>query len=75
MQTVSDTMRSCRLGRSVVSDVLREAVEDGKGTQDLSGVDVLFVDEIQSTHGQNYITMFADQDHRCICGVLDHDIG
>lgn len=74
VQTVSDTVRSCRVGRSVVEDVLKETVEDGKSRQDLSGVDTIFLDEIQSTHGQNYISMFADQEHRCICGTLGHDI-
>lgn len=74
VQNVADTARSCRVGRHIVADVLKEAVDEGMKTQDLSGVDTIFMDEIQSTHGQNYITMFADQDHRCICGVIGHDI-
>lgn len=37
--------------------------------QDLSGVTTLYIDEIQSTHGQHYMIMVADQNHRAICGV------
>ena len=60
---------------STVYDILRDAISEGLVKQDLSGVRILYIDEIQSTHGQNYITMVADQDHRAICGVKGPDIG
>lgn len=73
-ETAKATAEACRVGISIVSDVLSEAVEYGRSKQDMSGTTTLFVDEIQSTHGQNYITMVADQDHVALEGTPGHDI-
>ena len=73
-ETVSATSSACRVGEGIVFDILDDAVQKGLETQDLSDVNTLFIDEIQSTHGQNYISMGADQNHRAISGVLDHNI-
>lgn len=73
-QTMTDTSDSCKVGKYIVSDVLTTTVEEGKAKQDLSGVRIIFCDEIQSSHGQEYVTMIADQDHRCISGVIGHTI-
>lgn len=73
-ETAKATSKACRVGISIVSDVLSEAVEYGRSKQDMSGTTTLFVDEIQSTHGQNYITMVADQDHVALEGAHGHDI-
>ena len=54
-------------------DILDETVSKGLEKQDLSDVHTIFIDEIQSTHGHNYITMVADQNHRMIAGVEGHD--
>jgi len=71
---VKDTAEACRIGTWIVYDILTDTVLDGIASQDLSGVRTLFIDEIQSTRGQNYVTMAADQDHRMVCGVKGHDI-
>ena len=73
-ETVASTSRTCKVGKHIVADVLHQSVEEGKARQELSPTHTLFIDEIQSTHGQNYITMVADQDHTAICGVIGHDI-
>lgn len=73
-ETISATSSGCGIGEGIVFDILGETVENGLKTQDLSQVETLFLDEIQSTHGHNYITMVADQDHRMIAGVKGHDI-
>lgn len=73
-ETVASTSRTCKVGKHIVADVLHQSVEEGKARQELSPTHTLFIDEIQSTHGQNYITMVADQDHTTICGVIGHDI-
>ena len=75
VNTVKNTAEACRIGSWVVYDILEETVQKGLDTQDLSGVTTLFIDEIQSTHGQNYVTLVADQNHRAVCGVNGHDIG
>ena len=72
-QTVRSTSESCRIGEGIVSEIIHDIVEEGKAERDLSNVTTLFMDEIQSTSGHNYVTMVADQDHRLICGVLGHD--
>jgi len=46
-QNATDTMRSVRLGKRIVSDILGEAVTDGRSTQDLSNVDTLYLDEVR----------------------------
>ena len=69
-ETVASTSRTCKVGKHIVTDVLHQSVEEGKARQELSPTHTLFIDEIQSTHGQNYITMVADQDHTAICGVI-----
>lgn len=74
-ETVSAASSGCGIGKDTVFDILDNAVEEGLENQDLSKVHTLFIDEIQSTHGHNYITMVADQDHRMIAGVEGHDIG
>lgn len=73
-ETVSAASRGCGTGEGIIYDILDDTVEKGLDDQDLSGVHTLFIDEIQSTHGHNYITMVADQDHRMIAGVEGHDI-
>ena len=73
-QNIKSTSRTCKVGRSVTENILEDTVEEGLRTQDLSYVHTLFIDEIQSTHGQNYITMAACQDHKALCGVIGHDI-
>ena len=73
-ETVSATASACKIGDGIVFDILNETVEDGKKSQNASNVDTVYLDEFQSTHGHNYITMGADQDHRAVTGVLGHDI-
>ncbi len=73
-ETAKSTAEACRIGISAVLDVLAETVEYGRSQQDMSGTTTLFIDEIQSTHGQNYITMVADQDHVALEGTSGHDI-
>lgn len=73
--TVKSTAEACRIGPWVVYDILEETVQKGLEAQNLSNVTTLFIDEFQSTHGQHYVTMVADQNHKAICGVNGHDIG
>lgn len=72
-QTMKSTAETCGVGEWIVSAIIREVVAEGKMSRDLTGTKVMFVDEIQSTRGQNYVTMVADQDHRLISGVEGHD--
>lgn len=72
--TVKDTAEACRIGNWIVYDILEETVLEGIASQDLSGITTLFIDEIQSRRGHNYVTMVADQDHRMVCGVKGHEI-
>ena len=73
-QTIKSTSDTCKVGRFVTENILDDAVTEGMEKQDLSYVKTLFLDEIQSTHGQNYITMVACQNHKALCGVKGHDI-
>lgn len=73
-ETVASTSRTCKVGKHIVADVLHQFVEEGRAHQELSPTHTLFIDEIQSTHSQNYITMVADQNSTAICGVICHDI-
>ncbi|MDO5862589.1 MAG: ISL3 family transposase [Thermoplasmata archaeon] len=73
-ETVKATSEAHRVGPWIVGDILAGSIEEGKGRQDLSGVDTLYIDEIQFGHGQDYVTMVADQDHRMICGVKGNDM-
>lgn len=73
-ETAKATAEACGVGDWIVADVIHEITEKGKASRDLSHVDTLFVDEIQSGSGQNYVTMVADQNHTLISGVEGHDI-
>lgn len=73
-ETVSSTAENCCIGKSIVESILEDTVEEGKSKQNLTGTHTIYLDEIQSTSGHNYITMVANEKHECICGVLGHDI-
>lgn len=73
-ETIKATAETCGVGGWIVADVIHEITEKGKVHRDLSHVDTLFIDEIQSGSGQNYVTMVADQNHTLISGVKGHDI-
>lgn len=72
-ETVTATAQGCRIGPWIAGNILESAVEEGTANQDLSGLTGLFIDEIQFGHGQDYITMVADQDHNAVCGVRGND--
>lgn len=72
-QTMKSTAETCGVGEWIVADVVHKVVDEGKASRNLTGTRVMFIDEIQSVHGQNYVTMVADQDHKMISGVEGHD--
>lgn len=73
-ETIKATAETCGVNGWIVSDVIHRIIEEGKAKRNLSHVDTLFIDEIQSESGQNYVTMVADQNHTLISGVMGHDI-
>lgn len=73
-ETVKATAEGCKIGDWIVRDILNETDADGLGTQDLTDVTTIFIDEISCKKGHNYLTMVADQEHRTICGVKGHDM-
>ncbi len=73
-ETLKSTAKTCGVGEWIVSDIIHTIVDEGKAKRDLSGTKILFIDEIQSAKGQNYVTMTADQDHVTIAGELGHDM-
>lgn len=72
-ETLKSTAQTCGVGEWVVSDIVHRIVSGGKPYRDLSDTCILFIDEIQSAKGQNYVTMVADQNHKMISGVEGHD--
>lgn len=59
---------------STVDDILSSSIREALVEQDLSHVNGVFVDETQYGHGQSYISVFLDQNHRVIFICEGHGV-
>lgn len=64
--TRSAVAKGLDISRDIVSGILRRVVHRGIMAQDLSPVTGVYVDETQFGHGQDYISVFLDQNHKAI---------
>lgn len=66
---------SVKLGVSfdVIDSILDRSIASALRCQDLSGVTGVYVDETQFGHGQDYISVFSDQNHHVIYACRGHD--
>jgi len=67
VDTVSSTARRLGIGRWIAEDILAYRVNSAFPDLDLSGVNMIYIDETQFSKGRNnYVTVVCDQTHRII---------
>lgn len=60
------------ISTDIVDSILDRQIADAMREQDLSHVSGVFLDETQYGHGQDYISVFLDQNHKVIYACRGH---